>query len=148
MNIIDALIGEHAALLTVLEHIEKFQAGWQLQQYHEACSLLESLLATHAVLEDELLFDPITPQSGHFATTLQTMNEDHHELRHLVGDLKYSETLPDARRLMNRLIEVTREHFAIEERVLFGLAAAILGAEKLQRLGDEWAARRHLSFAV
>mgnify|MGYP005809852663 CR=1 FL=1 len=148
MNIIDALIGEHAALLTVLDHVEKFQVGWELRQYHEACDLLESLLATHASLEDELLFDPITPESGRLAEALNTTSDEHDELRLLVTDLKHAETVPEARRLLNRLVEVTREHFALEERVLFGLAAGVIGPGRLQRLGEEWALRRRLSFAI
>ena len=76
MNIIDALLGEHAALLTVFDHIQRFQPGWQLPQFGEACLLLESLLATHAILEDELLFDPITPDRGRFAETLRLMREE------------------------------------------------------------------------
>ena len=148
MNIIDALLGEHAALLTVFDHIQKFQAGWELPQFHESSLLLESLLATHAILEDELLFDPITGDRGRFADTLRLMREEHDELRRLVGDLKHAETVPEARRLLNRLIEVTREHFAVEERVLFGMAAEAIGPARLQKLGDEWAVRRQLSFVA
>lgn len=148
MNIIDALIGEHAALLTVFDHIQRFQPGWQLAQFGEACLLLESLLATHAFLEDELLFDPITTDRGRFAETLRLMREEHDELRRLVSDLKHAETVPDARRLLNRLIEATREHFAVEERVLFGMAAEAIGAPRLHKLGEEWALRRQLSLAV
>jgi hemerythrin-like domain-containing protein len=148
VNIIDALIGEHAAVITVLNHLEKFQVGWELRQYHEACDLLEELLATHACLEDELLFDPITPESGRLAEALHTLSDEHRELRHLVSDLKHSESVPEARRLLNRLIEVTRDHFAVEERVLFGLAADVLGAKQLERLGEEWALRRRVGFAL
>lgn len=148
MNIIDALLGEHAALLTVFDHVQRFQSGWQLPQFGETCLLLESLLATHAILEDELLFDPITPDRGRFAETLRLMREEHDELRRLVGDLKHADTVPDSRRLLNRLIEVAREHFAVEERVLFSMAAEVIGAPRLQKLGEEWALRRHLSFAV
>lgn len=146
MNIIDALLGEHATLLTVFNHIQKFQAGWDMAQFSETCLLLESLLATHGILEDELLFDPITPDHGRFAETLRLMREEHDELRRLAGDLKHAETVPEARSVLNRLIEAAREHFAVEERVLFGMAAEAIGAARLQKLGDEWAARRQLSF--
>ncbi len=148
MNIIDALIGEHAALGTVFDHVQKFQAGWSLQQSKETGALLDALLATHAVLEDDLLFDPLAKTGGRFGEMLQTMREEHDQLRRLVADLKYAETEDEACRALRQIVEVGRDHFAVEERVLFGMAAELLGTARLQRLGEEWAARRHLSFAL
>jgi hemerythrin-like domain-containing protein len=49
---------------------------------------------------------------------------------------------------LRRLIEHTREHFAVEERVLFGLAKELLGTERLAELGEEFARRRGLSRTV
>jgi hemerythrin-like domain-containing protein len=147
MNIIDALLGEHAVLLTVFDHFQKFHPGWELAQYLEACSLLEALLAQHAVLEDELVFDPLLTKGGRFGETLGLMRVEHDELRRLVADLKHAETAPDAGRILRRLIEITREHFALEERMLFQMATRILGEQRLQELGAEWALRRRLSIA-
>jgi len=147
MNIIDALLGEHAALLTVFDHLQKFHQGWTIAQHLEASSLLEALLAQHAMLEDELIFDPLLAKGGRFGETLDVMRVEHEELRCLVADLKHAETAPDAGRVLRRLIDVTREHFAVEERVLFQMAAQKLGERRLQALGAEWALRRHLSIA-
>lgn len=148
MNIIDALMGEHAALTTVFDHMRKYQSSWDLGRYHEAGELLSSLLATHAILEDELLFDPIMTGEGRLGQTLRIMRHEHDELRHLVSGLFQTTEVIGARSVLDHLIEVTREHFALEERILFGMAAEVLGPDRLRQIGDEWALRRQLSLSV
>ncbi|HBY60279.1 MAG TPA: hypothetical protein DEH78_10680 [Solibacterales bacterium] len=148
MNLIDALLGEHAALLTVFDHIQKFSSGWDLNQMLEAGALLESLILTHAYLEDELLFDMIPAVHPGLAETLKAMHQEHREMRALLRTLHEAETPREARTLIKRAIELASEHFAVEERVLFGLAGEVLGEARLGDLGQEWAERRHLSVAV
>ncbi|MDX2151795.1 MAG: hemerythrin domain-containing protein [Bryobacteraceae bacterium] len=148
MNIIDALLGEHAALLTVFDHIQKFSSGWDLGHLRETGSLLESLILTHAYLEDELLFDMIPEVHPGLAETLQAMHQEHRELRGLLRHLQEAENVREARGLLKHAMELAREHFAVEERVLFGLAGEVLGEDRLAALGQEWAERRHLSVAA
>jgi len=48
MNILDGLLGEHAAILTLFEHLEQGAARMGLAQLQEAGALLERVLMTHA----------------------------------------------------------------------------------------------------
>jgi hypothetical protein len=41
MNILDGLMGEHAVMLTLFEHLEQNAAHMDLQRLHEAGALLE-----------------------------------------------------------------------------------------------------------
>jgi len=144
MNLIDALLGEHATLKTVFAHIEKFQAGWGLGQLQETAALLEDLLSAHGVLEDELLFDLLPANKEAMNHVLEAMRGEHHRLRGLVSELLSAEDERQAQRLLTQLVDLAREHFAVEERVLFHLASDHMGSERLQEAGREWARRREL----
>jgi hypothetical protein len=108
MNILDGLLGEHAAILTLFEHLEQGAARMELAQLQAAGALLERVLMTHAVTEDRYLFDALAPGQSGFHEVLDAMRD---------------------------------EHFEIEERVLFSLAAKRLSGEQLEQLGAGW--KRH-----
>ena len=144
MNLIDALLGEHAALKTVFAHIEKFQSGWGVGQLQETAALLEDLLSAHGVLEDELLFDLLPADKEAMNRVLEAMRGEHHKLRGLISELLAAEDERHAHNLLSQLLDLAREHFAVEERVLFHLASEAMGSERLQNAGREWARRRQL----
>jgi hemerythrin-like domain-containing protein len=148
MNLVDALLGEHAAILTLCDSIEKALSTWDLNQLRVAASLLEETLKRHAVLEDELLFDPLETDKPGLKDTLASMRAEHEVLRDSMEQLDAADNLRVARRLMQEVIDVARDHFAIEERVLFSIAADQVGRRTLERLGAEWAARRNLSLVI
>jgi iron-sulfur cluster repair protein YtfE (RIC family) len=145
MNIIDALIGEHAALLTLFGHIERHGPSWGLRAVKDAGLLLESMLMTHGLLEDRLLFDAVPSAEGAVRDVLESMRGEHKAIAATLERLRAATTEAAAKGLLARVIEIAREHFAVEERVLFELAGRALGAEKARELGREWAARRGLS---
>ena len=148
MNLIDLLLGEHAVLRTTLDHYEKALPSWTLSQMKEAGRLLESLLMTHGILEDELLFDILPVQQEGVRTTLQAMREEHQQQRRLLEGLRGEVTIVGARRALRELCEQVEEHFSIEERVLFGVAAEKLGEDRLGALAREWTRRRGLCCAA
>jgi len=145
MNLIDLLLGEHAVLRTTLDHYQKALPVWTLSQMKEAGRLLESLLMTHGILEDELLFDILPASQEGVRSTLQAMREEHQQQRTLLAGLRSEATILGARRVLRDLCEQVLEHFAVEERVLFDVAAETLGASHLDALAREWARRRGLS---
>jgi hemerythrin-like domain-containing protein len=141
MNILDGLLGEHAAILTLFEHLEQGVARMGLAQLQEAGALLERVLMTHAVTEDRYLFDALAPTQGGFHEVLDAMRGEHIQMAQELGLLRACESEAAARGCLARLIDVTREHFEVEERVLFSMAAKRLSGEQLEQLGEGW--KRH-----
>jgi hemerythrin-like domain-containing protein len=142
MNVLGALQGEHAIIRVLLAGVDR--------QAHEASgspqlrvsfSLLEEALASHAAIEDALLFDRLLTAHLGIASALESMNEDHHAIRKQISELS---TAPNEvfRTRYRSFAERVLEHFAIEERVLFPLAAELVSREELEDLGAEWARRR------
>jgi len=141
MNILDGLLGEHAAILTLFEHLERSVAHMGLAQLHEAGAMLERVLMAHSVDEDRFLFDALAPAQSGLQETLEAMRDEHIQMAQELGRLRDCESEAAARGCLARLIDLTREHFEVEERVLFSLVARHLGSEQLERLGEGW--KRH-----
>lgn len=137
----DALLGEHGAIYPLLAHLE--QASFASPgEARTAAALLQAALATHAHLEDELLFARLEERLGTQAGPLAVMRLEHDEIEGVLGRLVETEGVIEAKALAGRLGELARAHFAKEEQVLFPLAGEILGEERLRELGEEWARRR------
>ena len=96
---------------------------------------------THAVTEDRYLFDALAPVQGGLHEVLDAMRDEHIQMAQELGLLRACESEAAARGCLARLINVTREHFEVEERVLFSLAAKGLSGEQLEQLGEGW--KRH-----
>lgn len=145
MNILDGLLGEHAAMLTLFEHLEQTSARMDLECLHEAGLLLERVVMAHSVAEDRYLFDAVpavvSAQSGGLHEVLLAMRAEHKQLAHEFGALREAGSEAAARGCLLRLFEAIREHFAVEDRVLFQAAAKQIDQEKLQELGSAW--KRH-----
>jgi iron-sulfur cluster repair protein YtfE (RIC family) len=141
MKITDAFLGEHGVFYAQFEHIERILAvPVELQRVQDLAALLGSALAPHAKMEDELLFDAFAEEQRTGAIDL--MYEEHEQIEgmiqsiaHMTGAQEAAETLLDA-------IAQAREHFLKEEQIAFPTAEEALGADTLEALGQEWAARR------
>jgi hemerythrin-like domain-containing protein len=96
---------------------------------------------THAVTEDRYLFDALAPAQGGFHEVLDAMRGEHIQMAQELGLLRECESEAAARGCLARLIDVTREHFEVEERVLFSLVAKRLSGEQREQLGEGW--KRH-----
>jgi hypothetical protein len=108
VRITDALTGEHGALVTLFDRLDRdLHAGAAAGEVREQAALLAAALVSHAHLEDELLFDRLGRAGGP----------------------------PDP-------VVMARDHFALEERMVFPLAATLLGDAVLEELGVRWAERR------
>lgn len=145
LDLIDLLLGEHAALLTLFRHYENGLATLDLAGVRAAGAALEATLMAHAIDEDGLLFHALPAGGQGIGETLEAMCGEHNEIRHLLEALPAIGELARARGQLRRVLELAREHFAVEERILFGLARRTLSQESLSTLGAEYARRRGLS---
>jgi hypothetical protein len=147
MNLVNLLQGEHAGIRTAFDHTEKAAPAWTLSQLREGASLLESLLLAHSAAEDQLLFDSLPPKHEGVRTTLAAMRDEHDRIAAAFRQIHAEKSILESRRLLLRLIAHIRDHFAVEERVLFGLAQDTLGDAQLEVLGSEYARRRGLGLS-
>lgn len=144
MKIIEALLGEHGVFYAQFDHLEQAApAAESLAQVQSQTALLAAALATHAGLENELLFTALDPHLGQMGP-LAVMRMEHDEIENTLGQVQATQDLAQAQRLVLHAVRVARDHFAKEEQVLFPMAEQMLGAEGLTQLGTRWAERRHV----
>ena len=145
MNILDGLLGEHAAMLTLFEHLEQSAARMDLERLHEAGLLLERVVMAHSIAEDRFLFDAVLPgvpeKDGGLHDTLLAMRAEHRQLAHAFDKLRGTDNEAAARGCLLRIFDEVREHFGVEERALFQAAVKAISQEKLEELGSAW--KRH-----
>ena len=136
------LVGEHGVFYVQFNHLEKtIPIASALELVRSQVALLREALSTHATLEDELLFsalDPHLSQKG----PLSVMRMEHDEIENTLAQVQQSPNLAKAQKLALHALQVAREHFAKEERVLFPLAHQTLDEKTLAQLGVQWAQRR------
>lgn len=144
MKLTDALRGEHGALKVQFEHLETaVQEAPDLSAVQFLSGLLESALASHAAIEDEVLFPAIAAVIGQ-GGPLEVMEAEHDEIETTLRNIETCDDLGQARSLMRHALQVAREHFCKEEEVLFPLAENALGSQELEKLGATWSDRRNV----
>lgn len=141
-DLIDLLLGEHGCILALMRHQERRMARMSLRELLECGAALEAVLQAHAVEEDQLLFGALGELPAAVRGTLEAMYGEHQEMRGLLDDLRKQRQAVRARAVLARLMELAREHFAVEERVLFGLVREWISGDRLRELGREYARRR------
>ena len=141
-TITDALAGEHGVVYRLLEHLTSRPFASAEEARVQAAELAAGL-ASHAHLEDELLFVPLEGPLGPNGGPIAVMREEHAEVESTLERLAQVEDVEEAEALAGHLVSVAREHFEKEEQVLFPMAEQLLGEEELRGLGEEWLARRH-----
>lgn len=142
MNITDALLGEHAVFYAVFTHLEQFIPTAETAVMVKAQgAMLAAALATHANLEEELLFKTLEKQIGPEGP-LAVMRLEHDEIEGSLERLPGVEELNQARDLLLHVVSTAREHFSKEEQILYPLASQSLSQEILTDLGTQWAVNR------
>jgi|Deesub1362A_J573_1020465.scaffolds.fasta_scaffold04198_2 iron-sulfur cluster repair protein YtfE (RIC family) len=142
MNILKALLGEHGVFYAQFAHLEQ-----SLPQAQEAGvvkaqgALLAAGLASHAALENEVLFAMLEARQGKMGP-VTVMRMEHQEIEALLQGVQEAEGLERARDGLLEALRLAREHFAKEEQVLFPMAANMLSPSELREAGDRWAERR------
>lgn len=144
-DLVTLLTGEHAAILVLLRGLEQRLASMTLEETRGAAVWLEHLMRSHAIDEDTLLFNALPATQRGVGDTLEAMQQEHEEQRVLLEAMHEVTDAALARAQMRKVIEAAREHFAVEERVLFGLAQELLGSARLSELGREFCRRRGIA---
>lgn len=142
MKITEALLGEHGVFYAQFDHLEQaVPAASALELVQSQAALLTAALATHAGLENELLFSALDPHLGQMGP-LAVMRMEHDEIENTLGQVQEARDLAQAQHLVLHAMRVARDHFAKEEQVLFPMAHQVLDEERLAQLGTQWAERR------
>lgn len=142
MKLTDALLGEHGVFYAQFDHLaQAVPPESTLELIQSQAALLSAALATHANLEDELLFSALDPHLGHMGP-LSVMRMEHDEIENALGQVQRASDLAEAKQWLSHAVRVARDHFAKEEQVLFPMAHQVLSEEQLTQLGAQWAQRR------
>ena len=145
MKITDAFLGEHAVFYAQFIECEDMIARVDLAGVKQAAGVIASALATHADLEDMLLFQPLADRADERASIFQIMDEEHRTIGALLVEIARTHDPERGRELLLEMIHAAREHFLKEEQVAFPLAERLLGAEELERLGVAWSEARNVT---
>ena len=141
MKITDALITEHTIYLGVFDQIERVLPSLTSPaEIRTMGMIIEGMLRGHADKEANLAYlalDHVLAEKG----PLDRMHHDHHEIDSRLRKLQTTNSCAEARRLLQTSLAACREHFQLEERVLFPLLERSLKEETLTDLGSTWLER-------
>jgi len=145
MKITDVLLGEHAVFYAQFDYLEQaIPAANSVTQVESLGAMLAAALASHAQMEEELLFTTLEPHIGSMGP-LAVMRTEHDEIEKSLERLPMLREVDQVRELLLKVVTVAREHFPKEEQVLYPMANKTLSAETLIDLGAQWAARRAIT---
>lgn len=145
MNIIDALLGEHAVFYAMFDQIESAPLQREpLAALAVRAAQLEAALSSHARLEEELLFSRLEQAIGPHGP-LAVMRAEHEEIEAGLATFGDIAEQGDAVGRLRDVIVTARDHFAKEEQALYMMARVHLDDGDLERLGAQWAAMRQVS---
>lgn len=142
MKLTDGLLGEHAVFYAQFDHMEQVvPVTVSVAAIHTQSAMLKAALATHAGLEEELLFQSLDPypEAG---GPLNVMRMEHQEIENTLEQIPGADDLDLSKQLLLHIVHTARQHFAKEEQILFKLANQLLGEEVIRDLGTQWALRR------
>lgn len=142
MKITEALLAEHVVFHNLFDHIERVLPGLKtLAEVRALSGLLESLLESHARVEDELIVEPLEHSLQQMGQQ-ETFHEEHQEIDASLIAIRKAPDLRNARRLLRDAVLASRTHFDKEERLIFPMAEKLLKARTLTVLGESWMQRR------
>lgn len=160
IQVTHAFLGEHAIFYALFDRLRTLVPKTDsVERIHDHASLLEAALLTHAELEERLLLHPLETdltgpvqvmraEHAHIEAELRTiLSDQHREIGQAFTKLRTAVALPEARMQLLAVLDFARDHFAKEERILFPMSHAILGADRLRQLGAEWASQRRVQLS-
>jgi hemerythrin-like domain-containing protein len=141
MNITEALIAEHNIFMTVFDQIERVLPSLSTQaEVRTMANIVEGLLEGHAKTETDVAYlalDHVLAQQGE----LKRMHQDHREIDDRLREVQTAKTCAEARDLLKAALLASRDHFQLEERLVFPLMERVLRRETLAELGQGWLKR-------
>ncbi len=142
MRITDAFLGEHGVFYAQFDLMEKALSEHKsLDQIKSMTALLSAGLVSHAHLEDELLFDALdnTPAGR---GPVPVMRHEHEVIDRALAGVQQMENPEQVHKLIKSTLELARQHFAKEEKILFPMACQFIQEESLVQSGALWGKRR------
>lgn len=132
LTLIDILRVEHRLLRELMAATER----WLLDRIspdalRERAAVLEVALDTHATREDDLLFAPLRTRSETARHLIDNMEIVHGEVRTLFEQIAES---ADPTSDLWTVLQITAEHFDVEENKVFPLAEQLMKRDELVRL--------------
>ena len=137
MKITDALLGEHGLFYALFEQIEQSIAGAG-GDLPALTRTLAALLGSHATIEEEHLFPALQPQMGEMGP-LAVMEMEHRQIEGMIAQILDTSDIETLKHETRALLDLTVQHFAKEEGVLFHMAEQFLDEPTLRKLGEDWA---------
>ena len=141
MKITELLTVEHTVYLGVFDQIERVLPSLSTpSEVRTMANIVEGLLEGHAARESNLAYlalDHVLAEKGH----LERMHQDHHEIDSRLKKVQGAGTCAEARRLLQDTLRASREHFHLEEKVVFPIMEKLLQPETLTALGRSWITR-------
>jgi len=143
VNVVDVLLGEHGAMYSQFDCVERVVPGLDgLQEIRALGALLAAVVQSHSTVEDELLFAALERPLGRASPALVGMRMMHEDIDRGFAELERAEDPGAARDALLGVVGLARQHFLGEEESLFVTARRVLDDETLGRLGAAWAERR------
>lgn len=144
MNILDALVVEHAMMRDGLDQLERvICAHGSLERVLGSAATVHRVLHLHSVAEDTILLPALRlPESE---GPVPFIHHQHDGVERAFNKLLAVKSVPEAVTISIRLLDALRHHFTEEEEHLFPLAFKLLGSARLSELGMEWAASRDVA---
>lgn len=141
MKITETLLAEHTIFCTVFDEIERILPSLSTaQEAQRMAGIVEAMLKGHGEREASLAYrvlDHVLAQQGQ----LHRMHSDHEEIDNRLKSVQTAKTALEARRLLKAAILSSREHFRMEEKVIFPILEKVLQPETLEQLGVPWTDR-------
>lgn len=133
LTLTEILRVEHRTLRELMAAMET----WLLQKssidaLRERAALLEIALDTHAAREEEALFASLRARSESARHLVENMEIVHAEVRALFEQIAESS---DPTSDLWTVLQITEEHFVVEEQDVFPLAERLIARDELVKLG-------------
>lgn len=131
MKITDAFLAEHAMLYAQFDYLQQATpATANLAVVHSQAATMTATLASHAHLEDELLFTTLDAQIGPMGP-VAVMRMEHDQIEALLEQV-LAARVRGAQGLMQQTLQLAHVPlFAKEEQVLFPMAQQVLDERTL-----------------
>jgi len=147
MKITQALLAEHVVFHNIFDYLERAMPGLRsLGEIRALASFLESMLGVHALMEDELLIEPLEACLCQLAQR-ENFHEEHEAIDKDLEAIQTTRSVAEAKRLLLNAVTSSRRHFDKEERIIFPLAEKLLSSNTLLLLGKRWEEERQLLVA-
>ncbi len=144
MRLTDALKGEHGAMYPLLAFIRARTGDATIGEVRVLAGCLESVLISHADIEDAILRPPI---EEHLPVLPPNPDgtpgpTDHQVIRRLLTGALTATSVEEARSFLQQTVTDTYKHFEKEETKIFAIAEREIPEPAHTELGLVWASRR------